>query len=66
MEKLKNIEVHHEFFFEPTLRISFLYQMKKISKNTVKNFLKQNHYFSIENCKKKNMGKCLQRSTMDQ
>ena len=53
MEKLKNIEVHHEFFFEPTLRIACLYQMKKISKNTVKNFLKQNHYFSIENSKKK-------------
>ena len=27
--------------------------MKKISKNTVKNFLKQNHYFSIKNSKKK-------------
>jgi hypothetical protein len=53
MEKSKNIEAHHEFFFEPTLRIACLYQMKKISKNTVKNFLKQNHYFSIENCKKK-------------
>ena len=51
--KLKNIEAHHEFFFEPTLRIAALYQMKKISKNEVKNFLKQNHYFSIKNTKKK-------------
>ena len=53
MEKLKNVEAHHEFFFEPTLRIATLYQMKKISKNTVKNFLKQNHYFSIKNSQKK-------------
>ena len=28
--KLNNIEAHHEFFFEPTLRIATLYQMKKI------------------------------------
>ena len=53
LSKLNNIEAHHEFFFEPTLKIAALYQMKKISKNTVKNFLKKNHYFSIINSEKK-------------
>tara|TARA_A100001234_G_C12630422_1_gene387966 strand:- start:757 stop:1578 length:822 start_codon:yes stop_codon:yes gene_type:complete len=53
LEKFKNIEAHHEFFFEPTLKIATLYQMKKITKNKVKSFLEKNHYFSIKNSKKK-------------
>lgn len=48
---IRNIESHHEFFFEPTLRIATLYHMKKISKAKVKSFIYENHYNSIKNSK---------------
>ena len=50
-EKIKNIESHHEFFFEPTLRLATLYRMKKISKDRVKSFIYENHYNSFKNSK---------------
>lgn len=53
LQKVKNAEVYHEFFFEPTLRAATLYHMKKKTKAHIKKFVEENHLFSINNSKKK-------------
>jgi hypothetical protein len=52
LNKLNNIEIHHEFFFEPTLKIASLYHMKEISKYKVQKFINENYFFSIKNSSK--------------
>lgn len=52
LNKLNNIECHHEFFFEPTLRIATLYHMGLAPKSIVKKHILNNHFFSIKNSKK--------------
>ena len=53
LQKIKNVEAYHEFFFEPTLRVAALYHMKKKTKANIKKFVEENHLFSINNSKKK-------------
>ena len=53
LNNFKQIESHHEFFFEPTLRIATSYHMNKISKTNVKKFIIENHLFSVNNSEKK-------------
>ena len=53
LKKFSYVEAHHEFFFEPTLKLATLYHMKMISKNKVKSFILNNHYLSIKNSNKK-------------
>lgn len=53
LQKIKNVEAYHEFFFEPTLRAAALYYMKKKTKANIKKFVEENHLFSINNSKKK-------------
>ena len=49
----KNIEIHHEFCFEKSLRNSVLYYLGVINKREAFKILKKNHNFSINKSKKK-------------
>ena len=53
LKKEKNIEIHHEFKFEKTLRNSVSYYLGAINKKKAFKLLDKNHNFSIKKSKKK-------------